>query len=120
MADRNDRWQRVSQKAFELYESRGGTDGRHVEDWLEAERLIDLEADGLVDVEADGLVDVEAERVGKKKKEEELRTDGAARKPGKRAAAVKRADAGGTTPEERDRASTVPRGGRKRSKSATL
>ena len=117
MADRNDRWQRVSQKAFELYEQRGGTDGRHVEDWLEAERLVDLEAERLGDVETEGLVT----------KGEELRTDGTARKApvkraaaGKRAAAVKRADAGGTTPEERDRASTVPRGSRKRTKSATL
>lgn len=31
---------RVAQKAYELYEKRGRTDGCNVEDWLEAERLV--------------------------------------------------------------------------------
>lgn len=43
MAPTNARWQRVSQRAYELYRSRGAGDGRHVEDWLEAERLVDGE-----------------------------------------------------------------------------
>jgi len=87
MAHMNDRLRRISEKAFELYESRGGVDGRHV-DWLEAERLID---------------------------EEDAQNDTAARNtPEERAAAD------GTTPEERDAASQVPRGSRRRSKSATL
>ena|SRR5436853_90408 len=30
----------VAQKAFELYQRRGGETGRDVEDWLEAERLV--------------------------------------------------------------------------------
>jgi len=88
MAHMNDRLRRISEKAFELYESRGGVDGRHVDDWLEAERLID---------------------------EEDAQNDTAARNtPEERAAAD------GTTPEERDAASQVPRGSRRRSKSATL
>jgi hypothetical protein len=28
----------IAARAFELYESRGGADGRDVEDWLDAER----------------------------------------------------------------------------------
>ena len=72
MAHTKDRWQRISEKAFQIYQARGGVDGRHVEDWVEAERVIDEE------------------------------------------------DAGGTTPEERDTVSQVPRGSRRRGKSATM
>lgn len=32
--------ERIAQKAYELYEKRGRTDGCDVEDWLEAERLV--------------------------------------------------------------------------------
>jgi hypothetical protein len=88
MSHTKDRWQRISEKAFELYEARGGTDGRHVEDWVEAERLID---------------------------EEDDRGGTAARTPPE-----ERADADGTTPEERDAVSQVPRGSRRRGKSATM
>ncbi|MGH7233013.1 MAG: DUF2934 domain-containing protein [Nitrospiraceae bacterium] len=34
---------RVARKAFELFERRGGDSGRDVEDWLEAERLVNEE-----------------------------------------------------------------------------
>jgi hypothetical protein len=40
-------YDRVSQKAFELYEHRGGENGRDIEDWLEAERLIRQEMQNL-------------------------------------------------------------------------
>ena len=88
MSHTKDRWQRISEKAFELYEARGGTDGRHVEDWVEAERLID---------------------------EEDDRSGTAGRNPPE-----ERAAADGTTPEERDAVSEVPRGSRRRGKSATM
>ena len=32
--------QRIAEKAYELYECRGCCQGRDVEDWLEAERLV--------------------------------------------------------------------------------
>jgi hypothetical protein len=35
--------ERISQRAFELYELRGGTHGHDAEDWLEAERQIKAE-----------------------------------------------------------------------------
>ena len=35
--------ERISQRAFELYELRGGAHGHEVEDWLEAERQIRAE-----------------------------------------------------------------------------
>jgi hypothetical protein len=35
------RLERISERAHELYEARGGTDGRDLEDWLKAEREID-------------------------------------------------------------------------------
>jgi hypothetical protein len=31
---------RVARKAYELFEQRGGEHGHHVDDWLEAERLV--------------------------------------------------------------------------------
>jgi len=93
MAHMHDRWRRVSEKAFELYQSRGGVDGRHLDDWLEAERLID---------------------------EEDERT-GAARDTPEEFAAAADTTAAETTPEARDTESrVVRRGNRRRSKSATL
>jgi len=88
MAHTKDRWQRISEKAFEIYQARGGVDGRHVDDWVEAERLIDDEDD--------------------------RRGMAARNTPEERAAADV------TTPEERDAVSQVPRGGRRRGKSATM
>ena len=35
--------ERISQRAFELYELRGGAHGHEVEDWLEAEQQIRAE-----------------------------------------------------------------------------
>jgi hypothetical protein len=35
------RLDRISRRAYELYEGRGGGDGRELQDWLEAERQID-------------------------------------------------------------------------------
>ena len=37
------RIERISRRAHELYEARGGTHGRALEDWLQAEREIDAE-----------------------------------------------------------------------------
>ena len=34
---------RVAQRAYELYEARGGSHGSDVEDWLKAEELVDAE-----------------------------------------------------------------------------
>ncbi len=36
--------ERISQRAFELYELRGGTHGHDTEDWFEAEQQIRAEA----------------------------------------------------------------------------
>jgi len=36
-----ERWQCIAVKAYELYERRGRPDGHDVEDWLEAEAIID-------------------------------------------------------------------------------
>jgi hypothetical protein len=33
-------WDEVARRAYELYQRRGGTPGRDVEDWLEAERQV--------------------------------------------------------------------------------
>ena len=38
------RIERIARRAHELYEARGGTDGRALEDWLQAEREIDAES----------------------------------------------------------------------------
>ena len=35
------RLERISERAHELYEARGGGDGRDLDDWLRAEREID-------------------------------------------------------------------------------
>ena len=35
------RIERIAARAHELYERRGGSDGRDLDDWLEAEREID-------------------------------------------------------------------------------
>lgn len=39
-----DRQQRIAQRAYELYLARGGRDGRDLDDWLEAERELNLAA----------------------------------------------------------------------------
>jgi hypothetical protein len=36
---------RVARRAHQIYEARGGQDGRALEDWLQAEREIDAEID---------------------------------------------------------------------------
>ena len=77
------RAERVADRAFEIYQKRGRDDGRHLDDWLEAERQVTAE-----DESHDGRVPVSSDR-----------------------AAID-----GTTPEDRDRASTVPRRGSKRQK----
>lgn len=38
------RIERIARRAHELYEARGGTHGRALEDWLQAEREIDAES----------------------------------------------------------------------------
>ena len=40
------RLDRISRRAHELYEARGGTHGRDLEDWLQAEREVDGEGEG--------------------------------------------------------------------------
>ena len=37
------RIERIARRAYEIYRSRGGTNGRAVDDWLQAEREIDAE-----------------------------------------------------------------------------
>jgi hypothetical protein len=37
------RMNRIAKRAHELYEARGGQDGRDLDDWLQAEREIDAE-----------------------------------------------------------------------------
>ena len=39
------RMTRIARRAHELYETRGGQDGRDLDDWLQAEREIDAEID---------------------------------------------------------------------------
>lgn len=38
------RLDRIAQRAYAIYERRGGQDGSSIEDWLQAEREIDSEA----------------------------------------------------------------------------
>lgn len=33
-------WERISRKAYELWESRGRREGRELEDWLDAETIV--------------------------------------------------------------------------------
>jgi hypothetical protein len=33
-------WERIAQKAYELYEQRGMQDGQALDDWLEAEAIV--------------------------------------------------------------------------------
>ena len=33
-------WERISKKAYELWESRGRREGRELEDWLDAETIV--------------------------------------------------------------------------------
>ena len=37
------RLSRIARRAHEIYEARGGQDGRDLDDWLQAEREIDAE-----------------------------------------------------------------------------
>ena len=37
------RMARIAQRAHEIYEARGGLDGKAMDDWLQAEREIDAE-----------------------------------------------------------------------------
>ncbi len=37
------RLSRIARRAHELYEARGGQDGRDLDDWLQAEREVDAE-----------------------------------------------------------------------------
>ena len=39
------RLNRIARRAHELYEARGGQDGRDLDDWLQAEREVDAEID---------------------------------------------------------------------------
>jgi Protein of unknown function (DUF2934) len=39
------RLNRISRRAHEIYEARGGQDGRDLDDWLQAEREVDEEID---------------------------------------------------------------------------
>jgi hypothetical protein len=32
--------EQIAERAYEIYQSRGGTDGQDIEDWLEAERQL--------------------------------------------------------------------------------
>jgi len=47
-SDRNrpraSRMNRIAERAHEIYQNRGGGDGRALEDWLQAEREIDAES----------------------------------------------------------------------------
>ena len=36
---------RIAQRAHEIYDARGGQDGKDLDDWLQAEREIDAEID---------------------------------------------------------------------------
>lgn len=40
---RDKRLDRIAERAFELYEARGGEHGQDLDDWLQAERQIDNE-----------------------------------------------------------------------------
>jgi hypothetical protein len=37
---------RIARRAHEIYTARGGTEGKALDDWLQAEREIDAELDG--------------------------------------------------------------------------
>ena len=39
------RLNRIARRAHEIYEARGGHDGRDLDDWLQAEREVDAEID---------------------------------------------------------------------------
>ena len=39
------RLNRIARRAHEIYEARGGQDGRDLDDWLQAEREVDAEID---------------------------------------------------------------------------
>ena len=42
------RLSKISKRAHELYQARGGQDGRDLDDWLQAEREIDAEIEARV------------------------------------------------------------------------
>ena len=44
---RPSRLSRIAQRAHEIYEARGGQDGRDLDDWLQAEREIDAEIEAV-------------------------------------------------------------------------
>lgn len=48
--------QRVEQKAYELFQRRGGVPGHDIEDWLEAERLVRQELRGEVQQPSNGAM----------------------------------------------------------------
>jgi Protein of unknown function (DUF2934) len=39
------RLSRIARRAHEIYEARGGQDGKDLDDWLQAEREVDAEID---------------------------------------------------------------------------
>jgi hypothetical protein len=39
------RLSRIARRAHEIYEARGGNDGKDLDDWLQAEREVDAEID---------------------------------------------------------------------------
>jgi len=45
MSSDEPRMTRIAKRAHELYEARGGNDGRDIDDWLQAEREVDGESD---------------------------------------------------------------------------
>jgi hypothetical protein len=53
------RLERISRRARELYEARGGEHGRDLEDWLTAEREIDAAIEREAEEQARALLDSE-------------------------------------------------------------
>ena len=43
------RLERIAKRAFEIYQARGGTGGRDLDDWLQAEREVDAEMESATD-----------------------------------------------------------------------
>ncbi|HSF66333.1 MAG TPA: DUF2934 domain-containing protein [Nitrospiraceae bacterium] len=39
-------WERIAERAYEMYEQRGREDGRDVEDWLHAEAIVTSQISG--------------------------------------------------------------------------
>jgi hypothetical protein len=55
----DERTQRISLRAYELWEKRGREHGSHLDDWIEAEREIDAEIAGETDAETARGTDTE-------------------------------------------------------------